>query len=248
MKAVIIDDEKHCREVLGTLIQKHCSGIEIIENFSNGAEALKAIEKLEPDILFLDIEMPGMNGFEFLERCPGKNFEIIFTTAYNEYAIKAIKHSALDYLLKPIDRDELMEAIEKAKQQHTQKTSARVEQLLSALKLKKESKRFAVPTLEGLIMLNSEEILYCESDGPYCTFHFTTQAKPLLTSKTLKEAEEVLQGGGEFFRVHHSFLINLKFVQKYIRGEGGEVIMHNGKNIPVARSRKQDFLKVLEKI
>jgi two-component system, LytTR family, response regulator len=248
MKAVIIDDEKHCREVLTTLLGKYCSDVEIAATFSNGAEALESIEKNSPDILFLDIEMPGMNGFEFLERTPHKNFGIIFTTAYNEYAIKAIKHSALDYLLKPIDKNELIEAVEKAKQQNAQKTSSRVEQLLSSLNLKKESKRFAVPTLEGLIMLNSEEILYCESDGPYCTFHFTTNTKPLLTSKTLKEAEEVLQGGGEFFRVHHSFLINLKFVQKYIRGEGGEVIMNNGKNIPVARSRKQDFMKVLERI
>jgi two-component system LytT family response regulator len=248
MKAVIIDDEKHCREVLTTLLGKYCSDVEIAATFSNGAEALESIEKTNPDIIFLDIEMPGMNGFEFLERTPHKNFGIVFTTAYNEYAIKAIKHSALDYLLKPIDKNELIEAVEKAKQQNAQKTSSRVEQLLSALKLKKEAKRFAVPTLEGLIMLNSEEILYCESDGPYCTFYFTSNAKPLLTSKTLKEAEEVLQNGGEFFRVHHSFLINLKFVQKYIRGEGGEVIMSNGKNIPVARSRKQDFMKVLERI
>ena len=248
MKAVIIDDEKHCREVLATLIGKYCPGVEIAESFTGGAEALQVIDKINPDIIFLDIEMPGMNGFEFLEKCPGKNFGIVFTTAYNEYAIKAIKHSALDYLLKPIDKNELVEAVEKAKEQNAQKTSSRVEQLLSTLNLKKENKRFAVPTLEGLIMLNSEEILYCESDGPYCTFHFITGTKPLLTSKTLKEAEEVLQGGGEFFRVHHSFLINLKFVQKYIRGEGGEVIMNNGKNIPVARSRKQDFMKVLERM
>jgi len=249
MQAVIIDDEKHCREVLNLLLLKHCPDVEIIASFASGEEALKSLgNKINPDVLFLDIEMPGMNGFEFLERCPEKNFEIIFTTAYNEYAIKAIKHSALDYLLKPIDRNELMLAVGKLSRQQEQKTSARVDLLLTALNLKKNSKRFAVPTLEGLIMLDSEEILYCESNGPYCTFYFTTNIKPLLTSNTLKEAEEVLQGGGEFFRVHHSFLINLKFVQKYIRGEGGEVILNNGKNIPVARSRKKGFLQVLNKI
>jgi len=248
MKAVIIDDEKHCREVLQTLLQKHCTGVEVVASFADAGEALKQIEKISADVLFLDIEMPGMNGFEFLERCPQKNFEIIFTTAYNEYAIQAIKHSALDYLLKPIDKDELVAAVEKAKLRNENRTSSRVEQLLSSLKVRKNSKRFAVPAIEGLIILNSEEILYCESDGPYCTFHFTTAAKPLLTSKTLKEAEEVLNDVGEFFRVHHSFLINFKFVQKYIRGEGGEVIMNNGKSIPVARSRKQDFLKLLERI
>jgi two-component system LytT family response regulator len=248
MRAVIIDDEKHCREVLTTLLQKHCPGVEIIASFAGATDALKEIDKLNPAVIFLDIEMPGMNGFGFLEKCTNRNFEIIFTTAYNEYAIKAIKHSALDYLLKPVDKNELVDAVEKAKQQNVQKTPDRVEQLLSALNLKKEPKRFAVPTLEGLIMLNSEEILYCESDGPYCTFHFTNNTKPLLTSKTLKEAEEVLQNAGDFFRVHHSYLINLKFIQKYIRGEGGEVIMSNGKNIPVARSRKQDFMNILEKI
>lgn len=248
MKAIIIDDEKHCREVLATLIQKYCPEVVVTDSFAGGEAALSHFKKTLPDLLFLDIEMPGMNGFEFLEKCPERNFEIIFTTAYNEYAIKAIKHSALDYLLKPIDRDELISAVEKAKLQNVQKSSARVDQLLSALSLKKNSKRFGVPTLDGLIMLDSEEILYCESDGPYCTFYFNNNVKPLLTSKTLKEAEEVLLGGGDFFRVHHSFLINLKYIQKYIRGEGGEVIMSNGKNIPVARSRKQDFLKLLEKI
>jgi two-component system, LytTR family, response regulator len=248
MKAIIIDDEKHCREVLTTLLQKHCTGVQVAGEFANGADALKSIEKINPDILFLDIEMPGMNGFEFLERCHFKNFEIVFTTAYNEYAIRAIKHSALDYLLKPVDKNELVTAIEKAKQHSSGKTSARVEQLLSSLSMKKEPKRFAVPTLEGLIMLNSEEILYCESDGPYCTFHFTNNNKPLLTSRTLKEAEEVLMSCGDFFRVHSSYLINMKFIQKYVRGEGGEVFLTNGKNIPVSRSRKQDFLNALEKI
>jgi two-component system LytT family response regulator len=248
MRAVIIDDEKHCREVLATLLQKHCPGVEVIAGFAAAADALKEMEKLSPAIVFLDIEMPGMNGFEFLEKCTSRNFEIIFTTAYNEYAIKAIKHSALDYLLKPVDKNELVDAIEKAKQQSTQKTPGRVEQLLSVLNLRKVPKRFAVPTLEGLIMLNSEEILYCESDGPYCTFHFTNNTKPLLTSKTLKEAEEVLQNAGDFFRVHSSFLINMKFIQKYIRGEGGEVILVTGKNIPVARSRKGDFLNALDRI
>ena len=248
MKAVIIDDEKHCREVLATLLQKYCTDVVVTDSFADGEEALSQIEKASPDILFLDIEMPGINGFEFLERCPQKNFEVIFSTAYNEYAIKAIKHSALDYLLKPIDKDELIRAVEKAKLHNESRTSSRVEQLLSVLSIKKNTKRFAVPSIEGLIILNSEEILYCESDGPYCTFHFTTSVKPLLTSKTLKEAEEVLHDVGEFFRVHNSFLINFKFVKKYIRGEGGEVIMSNGKTIPVARSRKQEFLKLLEKI
>ena len=248
MTAVIIDDEKHCREVLELLLQKHCMEVTVKGVFASAPEALESIHAIRPDILFLDIEMPGMNGFEFLEQAALKEVNIIFTTAYNEYAIRAIKHSALDYLLKPVDRDELLAAVEKAREQQDGRTAARVEQLLSSLHRKKEPKRFAVPTSEGLILLDSSEILYCESDGPYCTFHFIQQTKPLLTSRTLKEAEEMLLGCGDFFRVHNSYLINMRCVEKYIRGEGGEVVLRNGKHIPVSRSRKPDFLNALEKI
>jgi two-component system, LytTR family, response regulator len=247
MTAIIVDDEKHCREVMEHLLHKHCKDVKITALCANGAEALTALEKEVPDVLFLDIEMPGMNGFELVEKFNQPVFAIVFTTAYNEYAIKAIKHSALDYLLKPVDKDELVQTIQRAKEHKALKASQRVDSLLEILKLKKNNKRFAVPTLEGLIMVDSETILYCESDSAYCKIYFINSSKPLVISKTLKEAEDVLQGQ-DFCRIHHSYFINMKCVQSYIRGEGGEVVLNNGTHLPVSRTRKQEFLSLLEKI
>jgi two-component system LytT family response regulator len=247
MTAIIVDDEKHCREVMEHLLHKHCSDVKILDSCNSAATALIALEKENPDILFLDIEMPGMNGFELLEKNKCPNVAIVFTTAYNEYAIKAIKHSALDYLLKPVDKDELIQTVKRAKQYKTLKASERVDNLLEILQLNKNSKRFAVPTMEGLIMVDSENILYCESDSAYCKIFFINSNKPITLSKTLKEVEEVLQGN-DFCRIHHSYLINMKCVQSYIRGEGGEVVLNNGIHLPVSRTRKQDFLSLLEKI
>jgi two-component system, LytTR family, response regulator len=246
MTAIIVDDEKHCREVMEHLLHKHCSDVKVLANCANGNEALAALEKETPDILFLDIEMPSMNGFELLEKFHHPNFEIVFTTAYNEYAIKAIKHSALDYLLKPVDKDELTQTVQRAKEHKATKASQRVNNLLEMLNIKK-NKRFAVPTMEGLIMVDSETILYCESDSAYCKIYFINSNKPLVISKTLKEVEEVLQNT-DFCRIHHSYLINMKCVQSYIRGEGGEVVLNNGMHLPVSRTKKQDFLSLLEKI
>lgn len=246
MTAIIVDDEKHCREVLGHLLARYCPEVTILASCADGAQVLQELKHHTPDILFLDIEMPGMNGFELIEQCPGAAFEIIFTTAYNEYAIKAIKHSALDYLLKPIDKDELKSAVQRAREQKSTHSSDRINDLLEVLHFKKPSKRFAAATMEGLIMVNADDILYCESDSAYCTLYFTN-GKTLLLSKTLKDVEEVLHYD-EFCRIHHSYLINLNYVQKYIRGEGGEVIMNNGANLPVSRTRKQDFLNLLEKL
>lgn len=246
MTAIIVDDEKHCREVIEHLLHKYCSNVKVIANCSSGTEALFALEKEIPDVLFLDIEMPTMNGFELLEKFKAPSFEIVFTTAYNEYAIKAIKHSALDYLLKPIDKDELILSIQRAGVHKKNKTSKRVESLLEILS-QKQTKRFAVPTMEGLIMVDVDTILYCESESAYCKIYFFNNSKPMIISKTLKEVEEVLLGN-DFCRIHHSYCINMKAVQSYIRGEGGEVVLNNGVHLPVSRTKKQDFLNLLEKI
>ena len=160
---------------------------------------------------------------------------------------RAIKHSALDYLLKPVDKDELIHTIQRAREHKTLKASQRVDSLLEMLNLKKNNKRFAVPTLEGLIMVDSETILYCESDSAYCKIYFINSNKPLVISKTLKDVEEVMQGT-DFCRIHNSYFINMKCVLSYIRGEGGEVVLNNGIHLPVSRTRKQDFLNLLEKI
>ncbi len=246
MTAVIVDDEKHCREVLQHLLHKHCPDVQLVGSYAGGEEALPVLQKQHPDMLFLDIEMPDMNGFQLLEKIPSPSFSIVFTTAYNEYALKAIKQSALDYLLKPIDKDELITAVKKAGENIRKKKEVNIESLLGLIN-KRESKRFAVPTLEGLIMIDAENIMYCESDSAYCKLFFIDNTKPLTISKTLKDVEEVLQGT-DFFRIHHSYLINMKCFQKYVRGEGGEVVMMNGTHLPVSRTRKQDFMNVLKKM
>ncbi|WP_128546393.1 LytR/AlgR family response regulator transcription factor [Larkinella soli] len=246
MTAIIVDDEKHCRDVLSLLLQRYCPQIQLLASCVDGAEGLQAIEMHRPDIVFLDIEMPGMSGFELLEACRFTRFDVIFTTAYNEYAIKAIRHNALDYILKPIDKDELVQAVQKAEREQSARSSARIESFVEYLSRQKMGDRIALPTLEGLQIINSEEIYYCESDGGYTRF-FLTNGKVILISKTLKEVEDVLEAKG-FCRVHHGYLINVRYVQRYIRGDGGEVIMENNKNIPVSRNKKQEFLSLLEKI
>jgi two-component system LytT family response regulator len=246
MTAIIVDDEKHCRDVLGLLLQKHCPTLHLVASCSDGQSAVEAIEMHHPDLVFLDIEMPGMSGFDMLEACRFTNFEVIFTTAYNEYAIKAIRHNALDYILKPIDKDELIQAVARTRKDSAVKEPSRVDNFIDFLTRQKMGDRIALPTSDGLHILQSEEIWFCESEGGYTRF-FLTNGKVSLISKTLKEVEDVLETKG-FCRVHNSYLINLRYVQKYIRGDGGEVIMANGKNIPVSRNKKQEFLNCLEKI
>jgi two-component system LytT family response regulator len=246
MKTIIIDDEKHCREVLSMLLQKHCPHIELIGSFSSGTEALEQIEQLQPELVLLDIEMPGMSGFGFLSACNRRSFSVVFTTAYNEYAIQAIRHSALDYLLKPVDKDELKKAVERAGNEQAMRPEKRIAQLLQSMQQGSEHKRFAVPTMEGLILINPEEIMYIKSDGPYSHFYFA-DGRHLLISKTLREAEETLPTH-LFFRIHNSYMVNMQYVQKYLRGEGGEVVMRNGLQLPVSRNRKQEFLNLLERI
>lgn len=246
MTAIIIDDEKHCRDVLMLLLQKHCAALQVLDTCADGPSGLQAIERHRPDLVFLDIEMPGMNGFDMLSQCRYRQFKLIFTTAYDEYAIQAIKHNALDYLLKPVEKEELVKAVERAAETIPVPGADRIEQLLQQVQPQKSMGKVALPTLEGLLFINPDDIFYCESDGGYTRF-FAASGKVTLISKTLKEVEDVLDNKG-FCRVHNSYLINLKHVERYIRGDGGEIIMADGKNIPVSRNKKQEFLNLLEKI
>jgi two-component system LytT family response regulator len=247
MRAIIIDDEKHCREGLAIMLARYCPEVEVVEQCASGRTAIKMIGQHQPDLVFLDIEMPGMNGFEMLEYCTGFDFGIIFTTAYNEYAIKAIRHSALDYLLKPVNKAELVEAIERAKESKKVNVSAKITKLLESMNNKKTAGRIALPTLEGLIMVDIKDIMYCESENNYTRFHLQHD-KAVFVSKTLKKAEMLLQDNSSFFRIHHSFLINLDYVKQYIKGDGGEVVMANGKSLAVSRTKRSEFLGKLEKL
>lgn len=248
MQAIIVDDEKHCREVLQMLLSRHCPDVEVLALCENGAEGLAAIEQYHPQLIFLDVEMPGMTGFEMLKQCASRSFSIIFTTAYNQYAIQAIRHSALDFLLKPIDKDELVDAVDKALTQRNNNSDKHVNSLMHYLYQHiQPNERLAFPTMDGLRMLPIKDITYCESDGGYTRIFMQTGEKPLLICRTLKEVEEVLGEKG-FFRVHHSFMINLSYMDRYIKGDGGEIVLTDGKNIPVSRNRKQEFLTRIERL
>src|SRR5678815_2160423 len=183
MTAIIVDDEKHCREVLEHLLTRHCPDVQVMASCKDGAEALKVLDHQSPDLLFLDIEMPGMNGFEVLEQSTRHDFDIIFTTAYNEYAIKAIRHSALDYLLKPVDKDELILAVQRAQDRKPRRSTDVIKDFLENINVRKMPRRFAASTLEGLIMVNADDILYCESDSAYCKLVFV-DGRSMLLSKT----------------------------------------------------------------
>ena len=198
MHTIIIDDEKHCRDVLQMLLTRHCPEV-ILDAVCEGAEeGLKAIEKFQPRLVFLDVEMPGMNGFDLLENCSRRNFSVIFTTAYDQYAIKAIRHSALDFLLKPVDKEELILSVQKALNQSTS-PGPKVDALLQFLHQHvQHNERLALPTVDGLRMMPVKEILYCESEGGYTRVYLQNQGKPVLICRTLKEVEEVLKDKGFF--------------------------------------------------
>ncbi|ATL46517.1 DNA-binding response regulator [Chitinophaga caeni] len=252
MQAIIIDDEKHCRDVLQMLLNKYCPQVKVIATCADGKSGLEAIQASEPNLVFLDVEMPGMDGFEMLQACKNINFSVVFTTAYDQYAIQAIRHSAIDFLLKPIDKDELIQAVNRA-QAHAQASppNKKVDTLLQFLQQHLQpNERIALPTLDGLRMMPIKEILYCESDGGYTRIFMQqgVQDKPaVLICRTLKEVEDVLKEKG-FFRVHNSYLINLSYIDKYIKGDGGEIVMSDGKSIPVSRNRKQEFLTRIERL
>jgi two-component system LytT family response regulator len=244
IKAIIVDDEPGCSEYLSTMLRRYCPEVELTAICNSGASALKAIPAHSPQLVFLDIEMPHMNGFEMIERLSSIEFELIFTTSYDQYAIKAIKFSALDYLLKPVDREELKLAVRKVTERHQPPLPQQLEILLQKLhQPATTNQRIAIPTMEGLLMVPLDTITHCQSDSNYTIFHLKDQQK-ITACRNLKEIEEVLEGRS-FVRVHHSFLVNINEIQKYVKGEGGYLIMSDGNHIDVSRSRK---LLLLEKL
>ncbi len=245
-KIVIIDDQEDSVEKLSFLLHKFCGNLTVSGVANSGKEAIALINKTKPDIVFLDVEMDDMNGFEVLERLDNTNFKVIFTTAYDKYAIQAIRFSALDYLLKPIQKNDLMAALERAKEQSNVVEKQQVSGLAEIAKNKPmQLERIGLTTNDGLVFKSVKDIIHCESDRNYTLVHLINNEK-LLVSKALKEIDETLEGSG-FFRIHNSFLINLSHVKKYVRGDGGHVIMSNGKEINVSRSKKDEFLELFSK-
>jgi two-component system LytT family response regulator len=247
MKAILIDDEKNSLEMLEWIIKKHCPEIEIIAMCESPLDALEKIKSLNPELIFLDIEMPQLNGFGLLEKLGRHHSEVIFTTAYDQFAIKAFKVCALDYLLKPIDPEDLKSAVAKAKNKKNNVTSLQLEELLSYVKQDKpKAKRIALTTTDHLIFIDTDKIIYCESDSNY-TIVFLSTGEKVIVSKTLKDVEEILEGS-DFYRVHASYLINMKHITKFTRGDGGYVVMSNNQHITVSRKKKDEFFEMFSKI
>jgi two-component system LytT family response regulator len=244
IKTIIVDDEPNCCELLRVMIQKFCPALTVVAICSSGEDALIAFEKYHPQVVFLDVEMPHMSGFELLEKLSAVDFELIFTTSYNQYAIKAIRINALDYLLKPIDREELIQAVAKVS---TRLNAPSINQLKNLLRndfaSKSLLKRIALPTLDGLQMEEIDSIISCSSDGNYTHFLMKKNRK-LVVSRSIKDIEELL-ADYSFVRVHNSFLVNLNEVQRYFKGDGGYLQMTDGSKVEVSRSRKENLLQML---
>ena len=242
--AIIVDDEPYSCESLATLLERYCPEVKILDICYSAAAAIKSIHDQKPQILFLDVEMPHMNGFELLEKLDSIEFKLIFTTSYDQYALKAIHFSALDYLLKPIDREELQKAVQKATITGNP-LPQQIEILLQKLKHPTIGiNKIAIPTMEGLQMIFVENIISCRADSNYTVLLLKNKQK-IIASRTLKDIEEML-GDYSFARVHHSFLVNLNEVEKYIKGEGGYLLMSDKTTIDVSRSRKEILLKKLQ--
>ncbi len=241
MRAIVVDDEMAAIKSLTWELQKFPETISIIETFTSAKEALSGINYLKPDCVFLDIEMPEMNGFTLLKKLDYRNFAVVITTAYNQYAIQAIKESAVDYLLKPIDGDEIRTVMEKLKKiKDAQSFQNHFKDTINALSRASAHQTLQIPVSGKILFVRPDEIMYCESDGNYSKI-FLESPKQLHVSKKLKELEEMLPEN-VFYRVHNSFIIHMLKVSEYLRTDG-YVVLTNGKRIPVSRNKKDDFLR-----
>jgi two-component system, LytTR family, response regulator len=245
IKAIIVDDELGARESLSKMLEKNCKHVEVVAKADSMLSAFEAIINKEPDLVFLDIEMPNGNAFDLLEKFKSINFNIIFTTAYDHYAIKAIKFSAVDYILKPIDPEELVQAVKRFEERTGEKNSLdkQFKTLLSNVRPENKLKKVGIPDGDGLIFINLSDIIRCDSDGNY-TFFILTNGKKIIASRTLGEYEQMF-ADDNFFRIHRSHLVNLEHVKKYIKGEGGYVVMTDNSQVEVSRRNKTDFLEKL---
>jgi two-component system LytT family response regulator len=244
LKCIIVDDELRARSGLKKLIENYCEHIVVADMADSVANARIAIAAHKPDLVFLDIDMPGGDGFDLLEQMDNISFEVIFATAYDQFALKAIKFSALDYLLKPIDLEELIAAVDKVHKKKGAFPDRERYQSLKANIAQKNLERIALPAADGLIFVNIKDIIRLQSDGSYTIFHTTTN-KNIMVTKSLGEYEEILEENG-FFRTHHSHIVNINRVQKYVRGRGGYVVMDDGSSVDVSARRKDEFMALLK--
>lgn len=237
--AVIVDDERNVREGLYGIINKYCSNIKVLGLANSADQGINLIKDTNPDLVFLDVQMPGKTGFDMLKEIPHINFDVIFVTSYDQYALKALKYSALDYLIKPVNIADLQMAISKFNKENKENISVLLENLKNPL----GSQKIVIKHSKGIRYAYDLEIIRCQSDGNYSLVFFKDETT-LLVAKTLKDFEELLPMN-TFIRVHQSHIINMQFVKSYIKGRGGNLEMYDGSIIAVARSRKKEILDLL---
>ncbi len=246
LKAIIIDDEKNSRQALAKMVETYCQGVKVEAEAENFQQGLEAIRKHQPGLVFLDLEMPDANGLELFTSLDKIDFEVIITTGHQEYAVKAFKTAALDYLLKPVDVEELENAVDRVFEKRKEsRVNKNFDIFINNFKNNSEQ-QIALASSEGLTFLKVKEIIYCKGDGAY-TYFFIQDGGKLTVSKNLKEFEDLLSDKG-FFRIHKSYLINLSHMKKYIRGDGGYVVMSNGDSADVSKRKKESFLTQLSKV
>ncbi|MEM9935964.1 MAG: LytTR family DNA-binding domain-containing protein [Bacteroidota bacterium] len=246
MQAVIIEDEKNSQELLKELVEQYCAPLKVAAIAGGVKEGLAAIKTHQPDILFLDIELPDGDGFQVLEQQEDISFDVIFTTAYDQYAMKAFKFSAADYLLKPVDIEELQAAVKRIVDKRSSSDDGidtdKLKALINNIRHQDKSyKKIVLPTSNGFTVVDPKDIIRCESDRNY-TYIFLNDKRRILVSRTIKEYEEMLRDFN-FFRIHQSHLINLDYLKNYIRGRGGYVELSDGSTLDVSARRKSEFLK-----
>jgi two-component system LytT family response regulator len=246
IKAIIIDDEPGNVQNLQSLLSTYCTNVIVLATASSAEKGIEIITRYQPDLVFLDIEMPRGNGFDMLDSLPNINFEIIFVTAYNQYAIKAIRFCALDYLLKPINVAELASSIERVQLKLEQRReNERMRLFIQHLQQPGKPSKIALPMANEIQFVEIDQILYCMGENNYTHF-FLANNKKLLVTRTLKEYEELLSEY-KFLRVHRSFLINLRYVKAFVKKEGGYIVMFNDAQISISRNKREEVLQILAK-
>lgn len=244
IKSIIIDDEPHCINSLKADLTEHCPHVEVAATCASAKEGILAIKKIRPRLIFLDVEMPWINGFEMLEMLDHIDFCIIFTTAHDKFAAKAFRISAVDYLLKPVDAEELKAAVKKAEEKILASAgSINIENLLQNIKLPAQQQKIAFPQRDGYEFIPSDNILYCHAEGAYTTIHLTGNKK-LLISRALGDIEEMLPHD-IFQRIHHSVIVNIKHITNLMRSDGGYVLIDNGEKLMISKAKKDTLLQRL---
>jgi len=247
MRAILIDDEPIGIRTVKKLLELNCPEVEVVATCTDAETGKQKIQELHPDVVFLDIQMPEKSGLDMLAEIPEKKFEVIFVTAYNEYILQALQFSAVDYLMKPVDEDRLVEAVQRVKKRlqkesisdTTETLVHNITKAVSPLEM-----RLCLPTLKGFTILKLDEIIYCEAQRSYTVFYLSA-GKNIMVSKPLFDYDRLL-AGTSFFRIHKSFLINLVHVKEYLRGDGGTVVMSNNMELEVSRRKKEQFLNTIK--